>query len=307
LIYFRFFFSRYFFIFLLFFLLSLFIFIFFIFIFQNRWLQEPIVMFGWLQIQLQLKDQSLLVTFNLSKQIWCVWFPLCFQFHWSINCWNMDLMKWLFVSGLNFDFLSLRIYYSLFYQYFSFFFFIFLFYFRNRLTQYLYSRYLNGYTYYRLGNLDNRISNPDQLLTADVDKFCTSVTDLYSNLSKPILDIIIYANKLTGTIGIQGPTTMVNEWNELKMREREREREKKRNRKLENKVMKINVWYFLLFLAFLFGIEWIFLDNVASSNFKIHRCRTTIRRSFQICKQSFDYKCRRNRFLQWKQKGRSSS
>ena len=35
-----------------------------------------------------------------------------------------------------------------------------------------------------MGNLDNRISNPDQLLTQDVEKFCNSVVDLYSNLSK---------------------------------------------------------------------------------------------------------------------------
>lgn len=35
-----------------------------------------------------------------------------------------------------------------------------------------------------MGNLDNRIGNPDQLLTQDVEKFCNSVVDLYSNLSK---------------------------------------------------------------------------------------------------------------------------
>lgn len=41
-----------------------------------------------------------------------------------------------------------------------------------------------GYTYYKMGNLDNRIANPDQLLTQDVEKFCNSVVELYSNLSK---------------------------------------------------------------------------------------------------------------------------
>ena len=35
-----------------------------------------------------------------------------------------------------------------------------------------------------MGNLDNRIANADQLLTQDVEKFCNSVVDLYSNLSK---------------------------------------------------------------------------------------------------------------------------
>lgn len=60
-----------------------------------------------------------------------------------------------------------------------------------------------GYTYYKINNLDNRISNPDQLLTADVDKFCDMFTDLYSNLCKPFLDIVIYVYKLTTTLGFQ--------------------------------------------------------------------------------------------------------
>lgn len=35
-----------------------------------------------------------------------------------------------------------------------------------------------------MGNLDNRIANADQLLTQDVEKFCSCVVDLYSNLTK---------------------------------------------------------------------------------------------------------------------------
>lgn len=41
-----------------------------------------------------------------------------------------------------------------------------------------------GFTYYKMSNLDNRIANADQLLTQDVERLCTSVADLYSNLSK---------------------------------------------------------------------------------------------------------------------------
>ncbi|XP_043941625.1 ATP-binding cassette sub-family D member 3 [Protopterus annectens] len=81
--------------------------------------------------------------------------------------------------------------------------------FRVRLTKYLYEEYLKGYTYYKMGNLDNRISNPDQLLTQDVEKFCNSVVDLYSNLSKPLLDICLYIFKLTSAIGAQGPASMM--------------------------------------------------------------------------------------------------
>ncbi|XP_054239945.1 ATP-binding cassette sub-family D member 3 isoform X2 [Indicator indicator] len=81
--------------------------------------------------------------------------------------------------------------------------------FRVRLTKYLYEEYLKSYTYYKMGNLDNRIANPDQLLTQDVEKFCNSVVDLYSNLSKPLLDIALYIFKLTSAIGAQGPATMM--------------------------------------------------------------------------------------------------
>uniref|UniRef100_A0A8C9WMA8 ATP-binding cassette sub-family D member 3 n=1 Tax=Scleropages formosus TaxID=113540 RepID=A0A8C9WMA8_SCLFO len=81
--------------------------------------------------------------------------------------------------------------------------------FRVRLTRHLYDAYLKGYTYYKMGNLDNRIANADQLLTQDVEKFCNSVVDLYSNLSKPLLDIALYIFKLTSAIGAQGPACMM--------------------------------------------------------------------------------------------------
>ncbi|XP_052398761.1 ATP-binding cassette sub-family D member 3 isoform X2 [Carassius gibelio] len=81
--------------------------------------------------------------------------------------------------------------------------------FRVRLTKHLYDEYLKGYTYYKMGNLDNRIANADQLLTQDVEKFCNSVVELYSNLSKPLLDIGLYIFKLTTAIGAQGPASMM--------------------------------------------------------------------------------------------------
>lgn len=52
-----------------------------------------------------------------------------------------------------------------------------------------------------MSNLDNRIANADQLLTTDIDKFCESVTDLYSNICKPLLDIVIYVYRLTTNLG----------------------------------------------------------------------------------------------------------
>lgn len=80
---------------------------------------------------------------------------------------------------------------------------------RTRLTHHLYDQYLRGFTYYKMNNLDSRIANADQLLTQDVDKFCDSVTDLYSNISKPLLDIFIYVYRLTTVLGGQTPATMM--------------------------------------------------------------------------------------------------
>lgn len=81
--------------------------------------------------------------------------------------------------------------------------------FRMRLSEHLYDKYLKGFTFYKMSNLDNRISNADQLLTQDTEKFCDSVAELYSNLSKPILDVILYSVKLAGAIGVMGPTYML--------------------------------------------------------------------------------------------------
>uniref|UniRef100_A0A8C2SY88 ATP-binding cassette sub-family D member 3 n=1 Tax=Coturnix japonica TaxID=93934 RepID=A0A8C2SY88_COTJA len=83
--------------------------------------------------------------------------------------------------------------------------------FRVRLTKYLYEEYLKAYTYYKMGNLDNRIANPDQLLTQDVEKFCNSVVDLYSNLSKVRLFIENFELYLWSKIHLScyGPASMM--------------------------------------------------------------------------------------------------
>uniref|UniRef100_A0A1I7Z9X2 ATP-binding cassette sub-family D member 3 n=1 Tax=Steinernema glaseri TaxID=37863 RepID=A0A1I7Z9X2_9BILA len=80
--------------------------------------------------------------------------------------------------------------------------------FRERLTKHLYAKYLNGFTFYKMSNLDNRIANADQLLTQDVDRFCEGIVELYSNLSKPLVDVALYVNTLGTTLGFQAPSKL---------------------------------------------------------------------------------------------------
>ncbi|VDM49128.1 unnamed protein product [Toxocara canis] len=80
--------------------------------------------------------------------------------------------------------------------------------FRNRLTKDLYGRYLKGFTFYKMSNLDNRIANADQLLTQDVERFCEGIVELYSNLSKPLVDLALYIFRLGGALGFQAPSRL---------------------------------------------------------------------------------------------------
>lgn len=63
---------------------------------------------------------------------------------------------------------------------------------------------MRGLTYYQLEQLDGRLQNPDQCLTTDIAKFCTSLADLYSNLAKPALDVGIYNVQLAYNVGAFG-------------------------------------------------------------------------------------------------------
>lgn len=73
--------------------------------------------------------------------------------------------------------------------------------YRKRLTNYIHNKYLRQMTFYSLSALDDRIKNADQLITVDVSKFSNSLADLYGNLAKPILDLIIYNWSLSRSVG----------------------------------------------------------------------------------------------------------
>ncbi|ORY11582.1 ATP-binding cassette protein [Clohesyomyces aquaticus] len=76
--------------------------------------------------------------------------------------------------------------------------------YRTRLTNYIHNKYLSHMTFYTLSALDDRIKNADQLITVDVAKFSNSLAELYSNIAKPVLDMIIYNYSLSRNVGGEG-------------------------------------------------------------------------------------------------------
>lgn len=82
--------------------------------------------------------------------------------------------------------------------------------FRTRLTHYAHNQYLDGITFYKVTNLDNRIQNIDQLLTQDIEKFSDSLIHLYSDIAKPLVDIGLFAYKLGESVGAEAPVWMLS-------------------------------------------------------------------------------------------------
>jgi len=66
--------------------------------------------------------------------------------------------------------------------------------FRSNLTSFLLQKYLNKLTFYKV---NQKVRNVDQILTTDVEKLAFTVAKLYSQMSKPLLDILIYAYGIT--------------------------------------------------------------------------------------------------------------
>lgn len=67
---------------------------------------------------------------------------------------------------------------------------------RTRLVTHMYDTYMDKETYYRIENLDSRIKNADQSLTKDVASFCDHLAHIHSQISKPLLDVLLMSIQL---------------------------------------------------------------------------------------------------------------
>jgi ATP-binding cassette subfamily D (ALD) protein 3 len=79
---------------------------------------------------------------------------------------------------------------------------------RKGINRRLNHQYLLGNTAYQMLHVDDRIKNPDQIITVDLEKFCDLVFEVYAQISKPLLDIILFSRKLSQTIGYKSPILM---------------------------------------------------------------------------------------------------
>jgi ATP-binding cassette subfamily D (ALD) protein 2 len=82
--------------------------------------------------------------------------------------------------------------------------------FRTRLSEHLYARYMRNEVYYKVLNLDDRVQNVDQCLTEDVAVVTSMIAHLHSQVSKPVLDVVLMVVRLvtmalarrTGSAGV---------------------------------------------------------------------------------------------------------
>merc|ERR550534_1271177 len=82
--------------------------------------------------------------------------------------------------------------------------------FRSRIVEHCQNKYLANSVFYKVCNLDSRLKNCDQLITADVLKFSNKIAKLYTDISKPFMDLFLYSWQLYNSIGLTGPAVLIS-------------------------------------------------------------------------------------------------
>ena len=73
---------------------------------------------------------------------------------------------------------------------------------RENLIRYLHNTYLSDLLFYRAANIGSkRIEDIDQRMTQDLKKFTSSVSELYGNLLKPVLEVVLISHTLAKLMG----------------------------------------------------------------------------------------------------------
>ncbi len=84
--------------------------------------------------------------------------------------------------------------------------------FRRRLSERVHAQYIQGVNYYTVCNLqvggDQRLESVDQRVTVDIENFCQNLSELYSTIFKPLLDVCVFTMKLNQTTGWMGPAIL---------------------------------------------------------------------------------------------------
>ncbi|KAI0264669.1 ABC transporter transmembrane region 2-domain-containing protein [Gloeopeniophorella convolvens] len=81
---------------------------------------------------------------------------------------------------------------------------------RTRLTRYTHDLYLSSdphLRYYRIAG-QSGIEGVDQYITADIASWADSLSGLYGNVLKPLLDLVLFTSQLSRTLGFRGTAAL---------------------------------------------------------------------------------------------------
>eukprot|EP01083_Nonionella_stella_P151740 485379_1 len=81
--------------------------------------------------------------------------------------------------------------------------------FRTRLVHHFHDIYCSELMYYKVSNIDHRIESADQVLTKTLTLWSTSLSELFTDMLKALLDIVLFSKTLADSMGWQGPAIVV--------------------------------------------------------------------------------------------------